>query len=359
MTKVTYQTIDAKHIFIDIVNYTFNRSVEAQSDLIRILNSLVLKSIEETELNNDQYIFIPTGDGMCISVINVNSPYDIHIRIALAILEKLHIYNENEKNRMRHFHLRIGINENIDNLIVDINGRDNISGSGINIASRIEGLCDKNQIIVGNSVFEKLVHREKYMESFVSYSANIKHDLPLKVHQYINHDLMYINNETPGIFTTIKKTELTLSTFQGYYIANAIKYESFLNTKTGRKREFVSYVLKILLSQLADDNISRLSITKLNPKPAIKVKRSIHKHFEYLMSLDASIICDLASFTDDKLTYEIHDYFLEEYLFVNKKGKNKLINDQPEICEEFELLTGEKKDRHHNKQPGPRHSRSK
>jgi hypothetical protein len=65
------ETVEAKHIFIDIVNYTFNRSVEAQTDLIKYLNEIVLKSIEEEKIDNKQVIFIPTGDGMCITIINI------------------------------------------------------------------------------------------------------------------------------------------------------------------------------------------------------------------------------------------------------------------------------------------------
>jgi class 3 adenylate cyclase len=98
---------------------------------------------------------------------------------------------------MRKFNIRVGINENIDNLIIDINGNKNISGAGINHASRIEGQADPAQILVGNSVYEKLVQREKYMKAFNSYTALVKHGLPLKVHQLINKSLLYLNNEIP------------------------------------------------------------------------------------------------------------------------------------------------------------------
>lgn len=34
-------TVDAKYIYIDIVNYTYNRSVEAQAYIVSILNKIV------------------------------------------------------------------------------------------------------------------------------------------------------------------------------------------------------------------------------------------------------------------------------------------------------------------------------
>lgn len=144
--ETTVQTAEAKHIFVDIVGYTHSRSVEAQSDLISTLNRIVNEALRQQQVPHESVIFIPTGDGMCISLINLFSPYDIHLKLGLSILELLESHNKDEKDEMRQFQLRIGINENIDNLIIDINGNKNISGSGINFAARIEGLGDKQQI---------------------------------------------------------------------------------------------------------------------------------------------------------------------------------------------------------------------
>ena len=159
-------TVEAKHIFLDIVSYTLKRSVEAQSEIIGSLNEIVKTVIASHEVSEEHCIYIPTGDGMCISLINVFKPYDVHLQIALSILGKLQEYNESQKSEPRRFQLRIGINENTDNLITDINGAQNISGAGINLASRIEGLASQSQILVGNSVYEKLVQREEHMGAF-------------------------------------------------------------------------------------------------------------------------------------------------------------------------------------------------
>ena len=222
------QTIEAKHIFIDIVNYTYNRSVEAQTDLISYLNNFVKECLDEYEINPEKRIYIPTGDGMCISLLNISTPYDLHILISLRILEKIFLHNNSQEDSMRKFNIRIGINENIDNLIIDINGNKNISGSGINNASRIEGLCDSMQILISNSVFEKLVQREKYMESFSSYSTNVKHGQHLLVHQYKDEKLKYLNNDIPANFRPIPKKDFRLTEIQAYYIANCITHEDFI-----------------------------------------------------------------------------------------------------------------------------------
>ena len=333
--KNNVETVDAKHIFLDIVGYTHKRSVEAQSELITVLNKIVVESIESFQLEQDQDLYIPTGDGLCISIINIVNPYDIHISIALEILSRLYKYNENVKDDMRRFSLRIGINENIDNLITDINGKENISGSGINYASRIEGLCDENQILVGNPVFEKLVQREKYINAFISFTANVKHGLPLKVHQYKNDSLPFLNNQTPSQFRPIEKPKLTLPKLIGYYFANSVKNEEFYvaRLKAGAQSPFS---LRLLNFYLAEDSFEKSKATKIKPAYRKKIKRStIQEEFEYFQSVDFWIICDLSSFIIDNYLIKFSEFFDGEHLFLNERGLNKLHQEHHDICEEF------------------------
>ncbi len=130
-------TIPAKYVFLDVVGFTHGRSVEAQSDIVHVLNDIVQASIDENEGAKDKLILLPTGDGMCIAMLNVESPYDIHLLIALDIVRKVHEHNELIKNEMRKFQVRIGLNANTDNLVTDINGNRNIAGAGISMASRV------------------------------------------------------------------------------------------------------------------------------------------------------------------------------------------------------------------------------
>src|SRR4051812_10224700 len=111
------KTIPAKYIFLDVVGFTHNRSVEAQADIVRVLNDIVESSTDEFELPNDKVMFIPAGDGICVALLNTESPYDIHLSVALRIIEKINRHNETAKNEMRKFQVRIGINSNTDNLV--------------------------------------------------------------------------------------------------------------------------------------------------------------------------------------------------------------------------------------------------
>lgn len=329
------QTVEAKHIFVDIVGYTYNRSVEAQSELISILNSIVKDAIEELKIKNEEVIFIPTGDGMCISLINIKSQYDIHIKLALSILEKIHNHNRQESDKMRQFYIRIGINENVDNLIIDINNQLNISGSGINYAARFESLADQSQILVGNTVFDKLVQRERYIDSFVSFSTVIKHGEPLNVYQYKNEKLNFLNNEIPSKFRVVPKQLIKINSFQGFYLALCIVLEEFItkNTRGG----VYKYPLQVLLYQLAEDQLAITRTTKTYPKPVEKVKRENQKQLDYLNSVDFWIICDLSASIEDKYFSNILSCFSELYLFVSDEGRKKLLEDQPMICKKFDI----------------------
>lgn len=329
------QTIDAKHIFIDIVNYTFNRSVEAQTELISYLNAFVKESLEENKINSEDRICIPTGDGMCISLLNVSIPYDIHIKISLSILKRIHTHNKTQKNEMRKFQIRIGINENIDNLIIDINENKNISGSGINYAARIESLADGNQILVGNSVFEKLVQREQYMESFDSYTAEVKHGFHLKVHHYKNDNLGFLNNGIPSKFKPVQKNIFRLSEVQAYYLANCIVNEDFICKNIGSGQN--SYSLQTLLVQLSEDCYAKTKTTKLKPDPTVKVKRPLQEHFDYIQEIDFWIICDMSMFIQHAYLSSMHRLFSDPFLFVNEIGKRQLLNDHPNIFKEFRI----------------------
>src|SRR5712691_1684529 len=136
------QSVSAKYIFLDIVSYSHGRSVEAQTDIISTLNQLVRESVAGFEITTEKLIYLPTGDGICIALLDVESPYDLHIRLPLAILAKLLEYNQETFDEMRTFKVRIGLNANTDNLVTDINGQRNVSGAGINLAQRVMNTGD-------------------------------------------------------------------------------------------------------------------------------------------------------------------------------------------------------------------------
>lgn len=133
-------TVDAKYVFADVVGFTRGRSVEAQSDIVGYLNGVVRHALLGNGVPEGKCILLPTGDGLCVALLPYEgSPYDVHVRVALSLLRGAHEHNEDTKDEMRRFEVRIGLNANTDNLVTDINGNRNVAGAGINMAQRVMG----------------------------------------------------------------------------------------------------------------------------------------------------------------------------------------------------------------------------
>ncbi len=194
----------AKYIFLDVVQFS-NRSAEAQSEIVQHLNEIVRQALSSFKVNSEAYVLlIPTGDGMCIALTNPAIAYDAHIQIALSILQSVEEHNKATENETRRFQVRIGINQNTDILVSDINGRKNIAGAGINMASRIMDKADGGQVLVSQAVFHELQPSELYMDKFKGFTTSGKHNLTLFVHQYLSEGHIGLNTETPSVFVTRK-----------------------------------------------------------------------------------------------------------------------------------------------------------
>lgn len=202
------KTIPAKYIFLDIVGFTHNRSAEAQSHIVEVLNHIVEKSIVEHGLSKEGVLFVPASDGLEIALLNVESPYDIHLKIALSIIKEVNKYNSATPDEMRRFEVRAGINSNTDNLITDINGHQNIAGAGVNLGLRVMHLADGNQILVSSPVFGTLRYHEKYISSFRGFRVQIKHGLEMPVYQFKADGFEGLNTSVPSSLEDSEKIEL-------------------------------------------------------------------------------------------------------------------------------------------------------
>jgi len=201
------KTIPAKYIYLDVVDFIVDRSVEAQSDILRALNEIVNASLHEHLIPEDKLILLPTGDGLCIALLNVEVPFDLHLLIALSILRRVHEHNERIDNARQKFQVRIGLNDGTDNLVTDINGNLNIAGQGINMASRVMNFADGSQIFAGYTTFEILHIREKYTGSFKAYQGTVANGSFISVYQFVREGHAGLNTSTATVFQSLEKVE--------------------------------------------------------------------------------------------------------------------------------------------------------
>lgn len=332
-----------RYIFLDVVKYSFNRTVEAQSEIIENLNKIVRSSINNFEINSNDLVYLPTGDGLCISLIDILNPYDIHIKIALNILEDLEIYNKKQTIDNRKFTLRIGINENQDNIINDINGSRNIAGSGINYAQRIMDFGDDNQIYISETVYDKLNQRDQYNGKFVPSVKEIKHNIFLKAYRYINEELEFLNNHIETIDEEdVDDEEEMLPEFVANYIS-LIEILKEVYVPLNRLGS-ASYSIKIVLTYLTEDLLAFKCLSEIE-KQTWKSKifnqdiKSFKKAFQKIENAFFYLISNSSAYNDDKYNFSNwYELFSTYKLLINEQGLNKLKNDWPNIIDENKIL---------------------
>lgn len=328
-------TINAKYVFLDIVGFT-TRNVEAQAEVVQALNRIVAASVATLSLPRDKLIFIPTGDGICITLLSGELSFDAHIRAALDIIRAVHEHNSGATKETRKFKVRVGINSNTDNLITDINGNQNIAGAGINMASRIMDLADGNQILVGESVFDTLRDREDYEETaFKKFTKKVKHDRELTVYQLIKNGHDGLNTEVPFAF---QDEEPKLARTVAYYLAHAIRHQSFLLSKLERAEAATGIIVLWFLALSA-------------------CRRSHATEIPTIYTVEDDYIEGRFAYYDDRLDRDVRHLLSElicrehlqqhqanfeptvrpNYLLVSERGQRKLAAEWRNIWDEFEL----------------------
>ena len=334
----------AKYIFLDIVGFTHNRSVEAQTDLISVLNLIVLEAVSIQKIDPENRILLPTGDGICLALLNIEKPYDIHIRTALSIIEGIEKHNTNAKDDQRRFKIRVGINSNVDNLITDINGNRNIAGAGINLAQRVMSLADGNQILAGQPVFDMLSQRERYMHAFRHYVAEVKHGLRLDVYQLVVDGLPGLDLTTPLQFRERSPAQEKLSETAAYYMAHAMVHRAEIVSCMDMGQS--AYALVVLLWMLTVDSLlakHRAPHELAGSKHTRVGEDGFLGQFKFYKTQDFWICADLArNITEHELRgasryFEGSGVSSFGFHFVTPEGQKKLKAEWLDIWEELDL----------------------
>jgi len=329
------EVIQVKYIYLDVVGFTYRRTVERQTDIISNLNEIV-KSTVNNKLKDGRFIYIPIGDGICIALIGSTPHFDDHIKIAEEIIRRIESIHNPRVSGSRKFHVRIGINENIDNVITDINANQNVCGAGVNFAQRIMSFADDSQILVGQTTYETLHYRDRYARAFRQYTATAKHNVTLPLFQYIGGNIADLNRKEPSQLTI--STETNLSKLEAYFIANAIKNNEFILSHRGWAQE--NYALFLLLWYLAKDDVGISESSRINPH----VKRmpetphnTLDEQYLVFKKLPFWVCIHLYErLQEDSIKHK--NYFADtETTVPNEKAITKLKEEWPEIYSKYGL----------------------
>jgi TolB-like protein/class 3 adenylate cyclase/Tfp pilus assembly protein PilF len=132
-------------LFIDVVGYSKLVTAE-QRRLLELLNQLVrdAEHFRAAEAKH-RLISVPTGDGMALVFYNTpEAPAECALEVSRAASEHPDLK------------LRMGIHSGPVSGVVDVSGRANIAGAGINIAQRVMDCGDAGHILVSKHMAEDL-----------------------------------------------------------------------------------------------------------------------------------------------------------------------------------------------------------
>ena len=149
----------------------FSRMMDQNEELtlqnIKLCRQIIDPTIEE----NGGRIFHTAGDSV---IAEFNSVVDA-VNAAIEFQKMLHQRNDNvgEDSQMQ---FRVGIH--LDDVIIE---GDNVYGNGVNVAARLEALCEPGCILISRNVQEKIVKRIQVVIDSIGNTQlkNIEGDFPL------------------------------------------------------------------------------------------------------------------------------------------------------------------------------------
>src|SRR5215469_1089228 len=138
-------------LFIDIVGYS-KLSINEQRAAVDELNHIVRASDQFQKAEaSDRLIKIPTGDGMAlVFYTSVEAPVQCAVEISRVVREHPRLQ------------VRMGVHSGPVSGVIDVTGRSNLTGGGLNIAQRVMECADAGHILLSKRVAEDLEEYEQW-----------------------------------------------------------------------------------------------------------------------------------------------------------------------------------------------------
>src|SRR5436309_5455643 len=133
-------------LFVDIVAYSKMASDDQRAAIEKLNQIVQLTHQFRTEESENLLLKLATGDGMAL--IFYHSPED-PVECALEISRAI-------KEQHSNLRLRMGVHSGPINGVIDVNGRANVAGAGINMAQRVMNCGDTGHILLSKRVAEDL-----------------------------------------------------------------------------------------------------------------------------------------------------------------------------------------------------------
>jgi eukaryotic-like serine/threonine-protein kinase len=171
-------------LFIDLVGYS-RLLIEDQRERLSQLTEIVLQTPQVRAAPNEQLIRLPTGDGMALVFRNsAEEPAQCALEIAQAL------------KACPDLQVRMGIHSGPVSEVIDVSGRTNIAGAGINMAQRVMDCGDAGHILLSKRVADDLSpYRQWSVRLNDLGECEVKHGLRLHLFNLSTDELG--NREVP------------------------------------------------------------------------------------------------------------------------------------------------------------------
>jgi TolB-like protein len=180
-------------LFIDIVGYSklsINEQHAAVDQLTQIVR--VTEQFQKAEAS-ERLIKIAAGDGMAL--VFYTSP-EAPVRCAVELSRALKDYPQ--------LRLRMGVHSGPVSGVIDVTGRSNLAGGGLNLAQRIMKCGDAGHILLSKHVAEDLAEFEEWRPLLHDLgTCEVKHGVQLGVVNLFSEDVG--NSRLPKTFQALKK----------------------------------------------------------------------------------------------------------------------------------------------------------
>ena len=224
-------------LFTDIVGYS-KLLIDQQRRLLELLNELVRGTEQFRKADaNHRLITIPTGDGMALVFYSApEAPVECALEISRAVKEHPELK------------LRMGVHSGPVSGVVDVSGRANIAGAGINIAQRVMDCGDAEHILLSKHVaedLEQLGHWHRHLHDLGD--CEVKHGARVSVVNLYTEELG--NPEVPQKFRQARQKAAV----------------PVLRTKPGRSRTWIVAAAVALLAALIIGSLFLLRRAPVSP----------------------------------------------------------------------------------------------
>lgn len=163
-------------LFMDIVGFS-KLLGDQQSDASQRLNQIVREtnSFRAADANR-RLIRLPTGDGMALVFFTgPEAPVQCALEISRALQSSIP--------------LRMGIHSGPVNKATDVDGRTNVTGSGINMAQRLMDCGDAGHILLSKRIAEDLAHYSKWRPHLHELGeTEVKHGVKIDIFNFHNDE---------------------------------------------------------------------------------------------------------------------------------------------------------------------------